>query len=218
MSMDTKDTNGHWVTRRTGIVPSAPPSTRFSKRTVLDEAGRPTTPEPAAEVTFTAHGILVGRHLVEVHDHYRGELRELHGLLERVAQGVITAGQARGELNEFALRANNWAFGGLCQRQCVAFVEHHLSESGSVFPYLGRRQRSLQGVLDRLEAEHHVIGEVLEGVDAALVHLARNPTELDPITEAVDLLTDTMLSHFAYEERELIAPLAQYGFFPGQLS
>jgi hypothetical protein len=193
------------------------PSARLSKRTMLDEASRPTTPEPAPEVSFTPHGILVGRHLVDVHEHYRGELRELRGLLKRVAQGVITAGQARGELNEFALRANNWAFGEMCQRQCVSFVEHHTLESGSIFPHLGSRQRSLQDVLDRLDAEHHVIGQVLKDLDAALVHLARNPTELDPITEAVDLLTDTMLSHFAYEERELIAPLARYGFYPGQV-
>jgi hypothetical protein len=40
-------------------------------------------------------------------------------MLDRVTQGVITAGQARGELNRFALRANNWALGGVCQRQCV---------------------------------------------------------------------------------------------------
>jgi len=147
------DTNRHWSTRRTRIVPTAPPSARFSKRTVLDEASRPTAPEPAPEVSFTAPGIAVGRHLVDVHDHYRGELRELRGLLDRVTRGVITAGQARGELNRFALRANNWALGGVCQRQCVSFA----------------------------------------------------------------VLTDTMLSHFAYEERELIAPLAQHGFYPGQV-
>jgi hypothetical protein len=28
----------------------------------------------------------------------------------------------------------------------------------------------------------------------------------------VDLLTDTLLSHLAYEERELIGPLARHGF------
>ena len=152
-----------------------------------------------------------------MHDHYRGELRELRGLLERVAQGATTAGQARSELNQFAIRANNWTFGGLCQRQCMALEEHHLTEDGSIFPHLRRRQPSLQPVLDRLEAEHNVIGEVLEDIDAALIHLVQNPTELGPISDAVDLLTDTMLSHFAYEERELVAPLAQHGFYPGQV-
>lgn len=215
--MTTTGQPGTWVTRRTGVIPTAPPSSRFSNRTVLDEATRPTAPEPAPEVSFTAHGSRVGHHLVDVHDHYRGELWELRDMLERVAQGAVTAGQARSQLNALALRANNWAFGGLCQRQCVALVEHHLSEDGTIFPHLRRRQRSLQPVLDRLDAEHHAIGEVLEDIDAALVHLAQNPAELNPITEAVDLLTDTMLSHFAYEERELIAPLAQHGFFAGQV-
>ena len=30
--------------------------------------------------------------------------------------------------------------------------------------------------------------------------------------QAVDLLTDTLLSHLSYEERELIGPLARHGF------
>lgn len=58
---------------------------------------------------------------------------------------------------------------------------------------------------------------LLESVDTALVHLARHPTDYGPITEAVDLLTDTLLSHFAYEERELVGPLARFGFYPGQV-
>ena len=29
----------------------------------------------------------------------------------------------------------------------------------------------------------------------------------------VDLLTDTLLSHLAYEERELLHPLARHGFY-----
>lgn len=213
----SSDANDHWVTRRTGILPTAQPSARFSKRTVLDEATRPTTSEPAPDVSFTAQGTLVGRHLVEVHEHYRGELRELRGLLERVTQGATTPAQARGALNRFAIRANNWTFGGLCQQECMALEEHHLTEDGSVFPYLRHRQPSLQPVLDRLDAEHRVIGDLLEDIDAALIHLVHHPSEVGPISEAVDLLTDTMLSHFAYEECELIAPLAQHGFYPGQV-
>jgi hypothetical protein len=33
------------------------------------------------------------------------------------------------------------------------------------------------------------------------------------LARAADLLTDTLLSHLAYEERELIDPLARYGFY-----
>jgi hypothetical protein len=215
--MPTVNQDAHWASRRTGIVPTAPPSSRLSARTVLDEAIRPTAPEPPPEVSFTQHGIRVARHLIDVHEHYRSELRELRDLLDRVIQGAATAAQARGELNEFTLRANNWALGGRCQRQCVALIEHHLSEDGAIFPHLRRSQPSLQPVLDRLDAEHHAIGDVLQDVDDALVHLALQPTEFDAITEAVDLLSDTVLSHFAYEERELVTPLAQNGFFAGQV-
>ena len=30
-------------------------------------------------------------------------------------------------------------------------------------------------------------------------------------------MTDTLLSHFAYEERELLGPLARHGMYAGQL-
>jgi hypothetical protein len=35
---------------------------------------------------------------------------------------------------------------------------------------------------------------------------------LDGQQEVADQLSDTLLSHLAYEERELIDPLARYGF------
>ena len=35
---------------------------------------------------------------------------------------------------------------------------------------------------------------------------------VDELQRALDLLTDTLLSHLSYEERELIEPLARHGF------
>jgi hypothetical protein len=45
----------------------------------------------------------------------------------------------------------------------------------------------------------------------------QHPADLGPVTETIDVLTDTLLSHFAYEERELVGPLARHGFFAGQI-
>jgi hypothetical protein len=74
-------------------------------------------------------------------------------------------------------------------------------------------------VLDRLLEEHHVIADVLEQVDEALVSLVGTDTygrtgaeAFEEIQRALDLLTDTLLSHLAYEERELLHPLARHGF------
>ena len=72
-------------------------------------------------------------------------------------------------------------------------------------------------MVDRLVEEHHAIHDVLEGVDRALVELVADPGDHRGLREAVDLMTDTLLSHFAYEERELLGPLARHGMYPGQL-
>ena len=209
--------SGHWLTRRTSLVPADPPSARMSKRSVLDEPTRPSAPEPDPAVSFTRRGLALGQHLIDVHDRYRAELDQVRDLLERVVKGIAAADQARGELNRLAVRANNWTFGGACQMQCVSLAEHHTTEDESIFPHLRSSQPGLREVLDRLDAEHHAIGEVFEEIDAALIHLARHPGDTGPVTEAVGLLTDTLLSHFAYEEREITGSLAQYGFYPGQL-
>lgn len=209
--------SGHWLTRRTGLTPTAPPPARLSGLSVLDEATRPTAPEPDPAVSFTDRGLGAGQHLIDVHDRYRAELEQVRDLLARVATGIATSGQARGELNRLTIRANDWALGGACQRQCVSLTEHHTTEDDSIFPHLGRSEHTLRDVLDRLDTEHVAIAEVFDEIDAALIHLVEHPTDIKPVTDAVDLLTDTLLSHFAYEERELIGQLARYGFFPGQI-
>ncbi|MGI5215811.1 hemerythrin domain-containing protein [Plantactinospora sp. CA-290183] len=207
----------HWLTRRTGIVPSAVPTERLSPKSVLDETTRPTAAEPPPEVAFTPRGRYAGRHLVDVHDHYRAELSQVRDLLRQVKEGTAELGDARGQLNMMTIRANDWTLGGVCQAQCRSLTNHHTMESEGIFPHLRHRQGDLAAVLDRLHEEHLAIHRVLEEIDAALVHLAANPTDYGPITEAIDLLTDTLLSHFAYEEQQLIAPLSRHGFFPGQL-
>jgi len=54
---------------------------------------------------------------------------------------------------------------------------------------------------------------VLEQVDRALVAFVSGPDGDKQLREAADLLTDALLSHLAYEERELVEPLARLGFY-----
>ncbi len=209
--------SAHWLERRTGIAATARPDERLSARTVLDEASRPSAPEPTDDMTFTPIGLAAGRHLLDVHDHYRTEMAQVRRALEQVRQGTRAIGDARATLNAMTIRANNWALGGMCQLQCRSLTEHHTVESSSIFPYLRRRQRDLGPILDRLDEEHLVIHGLLEDIDMALVRLAQEPADYIPIEAAIDLLSDTISSHFAYEEQELIAPLASHGFYPGQV-
>jgi hypothetical protein len=69
-------------------------------------------------------------------------------------------------------------------------------------------------VIERLEEEHETIGDLLERVDGALVSLVSPEDDgIDGVQRAVGILNDALLSHFSYEERELIEPLARLGFY-----
>lgn len=203
--------------RRTGIRTTPPPEARRSTRTVVDAGTRPSAPEPDDAIRFAERGIAVGSHLLDVHEHYRAELARVRDVARQVREGIAGLDDARSAVNSMAVRANDWTLGGVCQAHCLALTQHHTMESEGIFPHLVAQQPALAPVVRRLHEEHLLIHGVLEELDAALVHLVQHPGDLDPLDAALDLLSDTLLSHFAYEERELVAPLARYGFFVGQV-
>jgi len=131
----------------------------------------------------------------------------------QVAAGVTGIAAARSQLNEMTMRQNNWTLGTYCESYCRVVATHHTIEDQSVFPHLRRQDPRLGPVLDRLEAEHHLIHDVLEGVDQALVGLVSGQDGRTELRAAVDQLTDALLSHLSYEERELIEPLARHSFY-----
>jgi hemerythrin-like domain-containing protein len=110
------------------------------------------------------------------------------------------------------MRQNNWTVGAYCQSYCRLVTAHHSGEDAALFPYLRSQESGLGPVLDRLQQEHRVIHDVLDSVDRALVDFIAHG-DITELAEAADVLTDTLLSHLAYEERELIDPLARYGFY-----
>lgn len=80
-----------------------------------------------------------------------------------------------------------------------------------MFPRLRQSDPALGPVVDRLHAEHEVIHEVLDGIDHALVSFVGPAADSGPLRLAIDQLTDTLLSHLSYEERELVEPIARLG-------
>jgi alkanesulfonate monooxygenase SsuD/methylene tetrahydromethanopterin reductase-like flavin-dependent oxidoreductase (luciferase family) len=194
------------------VYPTVDDGTRLSSERLWDEDVRPTGPAPEQGRLYTAHEQVVAHHLVDVHDGLRGELRQLRDLIDQVAAGVVDPASARSHINAMTLRQNNWTLGAYCESYCRIVTGHHSIEDASVFPHLRSRDPRLRPVIDRLEDEHRLIHDVLETVDRALVRLVAD-NDLGPLRAAVDLLTDTLLSHLAYEERELIEPLARLGFY-----
>ncbi len=195
-------------------VPTPDDGRRLSSEQAWDESTRPTGPVPDPARVYTAEEQAAGRHLIDVHDHLRAELDQLRNLVEQVAAGDTNAAAVRSYINRMTIRQNNWTLGTFCETYCRTVTMHHTLEDRSVFPHLRHSDEQLAPVIDRLEEEHRQIHDLLERVDRALVALVADEDDgIDRVDSAMNLLTDALLSHFSYEERELIEPLARHGFY-----
>jgi alkanesulfonate monooxygenase SsuD/methylene tetrahydromethanopterin reductase-like flavin-dependent oxidoreductase (luciferase family)/hemerythrin-like domain-containing protein len=191
-----------------------PEPERLTGERAWDESTRPAGPPADPARTYTAREQAAGQHLIDVHDALRGELAQLRQLVEQVAAGNTDPAAVRSFINRMTIRQNNWTLGTFCETYCRTVTNHHVLEDRSVFPHLRRSEDGLAPVLDRLEEEHEQIADLLERVDQALVALvAAEEDGIDRVGRAMDLLTDALLSHFSYEERELVEPLARHGFY-----
>jgi hypothetical protein len=205
------------------VTPTPDDGIRLSDERLWDESARPTA-LPAADPdgehpAYDVRGAATAQHLIDVHDGLRTELAQVRSVVEQVRHGYLTVGAARSVINTMTMRQNNWTLGAYCESYCRIVTGHHTLEDRSIFPHLRQADPALVPVIDRLAEEHHVIADVLERVDRALVAVVDHDgygtagrDALDSLQGAVDLLTDTLLSHLAYEERELVGPLARHGF------
>ncbi len=201
---------------RLGVTPTPDDGNRLAAPR-WDESTRPHRAPSSPETEYSARGRAAGQHLVDVHDHLRQELAELRDVVAQVRDGALGAGDARSALSEMALRQNDWTLGAFCSRYCRAVAQHHTLEDDSIFPHLQQADSQLVPVIDRLAEEHLVIHDAIEEVDRALVHHLEHPDDFERLQTAIDVLTDTLLSHLSYEEHELVEPLARVGFYPGQM-
>jgi luciferase-like monooxygenase/hemerythrin HHE cation binding domain-containing protein len=195
-------------------IPTPEPASRLSREAAWDESTRPAGAPLDPARRYTPDQQAAGQHLIDVHDALRGELERLRDLIEQVGRGTADPAAVRSFLNRMTIRQNRWTLGAFCESFCRIVTQHHLLEDRSVFPHLRRSEPELVAVLDRLADEHETIAALLDRVDGALVELVAAASDgIDGVRASVDLLTDALLSHFSYEERELVEPLARHGFY-----
>jgi len=200
-----------------GITPTPAPYPAAATLPWWDEAGRPSRPQSAYATGYTELGRAVGQHLIDVHDHLRGELAQLRDLIEQLRAGAADIGRARAFVSQMTIRQNSWTVGAYCASYCRIVTQHHSMEDVAIFPHLQTSDPALAPVLDRLAEEHLVIHGVLEAVDAAFVSYLNDPDDFAAIDAATHALDATLLSHLAYEESVLVEPLARHGFYPDQV-
>ncbi|HEY5821016.1 MAG TPA: hemerythrin domain-containing protein [Propionibacteriaceae bacterium] len=195
------------------VEPTPDSGVRLTDHRLWDESERPTGPRPDPQRRYSAHSLASGRHLVDVHDHLRTELTQVRELVAQVLDGQTDAAHARSAISEMTIRQNQWTVGAYCAAYCRMLTTHHSLEDQAMFPSLRGADPRLAPVVDRLELEHVVIHGTLEELDRSLVGFIGPDRDEAGLRRALDTVTDTLLSHLAYEERELVEPIARLGVF-----
>ncbi|MGW4063831.1 nitroreductase/quinone reductase family protein [Amycolatopsis sp. NPDC004747] len=147
-----------------------------------DYQARTTRILPVVELHRVDTARRMGDWLVEMHDWLRGELKEIRAELDC------------GTPRELRLR---------CAGFCTALTRHHTGEARNIFPLLAERFPALAPTLAKLDEEHVVVARLQEEV-RQLVEREADPVRL---RAEFDRLKSELDSHFAYEERTLVAAL-----------
>jgi hypothetical protein len=178
-----------------------------------DESGRPRVTDPDEHRAGHPNQEL----LRQVHAHLRAELAGItEALDELVLAGaddvaVRDAGVAdvRAFLNRMARRQSSFSLGAFCASYCRTVATHHAIEDFRLFPDLAAADPALRPVVDRLEAEHLVIGGRLDAIDRALLAMVAGEGGAPGVRAAAAELARVLGSHLDYEEEQLLGPLGR---------
>jgi iron-sulfur cluster repair protein YtfE (RIC family) len=147
-----------------------------------------------------------GRHLFEelqwVHEKIRHDLAVCEDLAQRVAEG-LSPEQVRAEIRELQTNSPLWKLRVNCLYYCRFVHSHHHAEDVLLFPALRASDPAMVPVADKLEADHRVVSDLLDEVEAAADALVvEDAVDIrSRIIKALGDLRVELIAHLAYEEQ-----------------
>lgn len=157
----------------------------------------------ATETTF---GEALVQELRWIHDVIRRDLAIVRDLAESVMAGEPAADVA-GQLRELETRGPLWQLKYGCLHYCRHVHGHHTFEDTAWFPGLRAANPALAPTIDRLQAEHRQVADLLHEVEIAAVDLETDDSLVTRarVRDALARLDEHLLAHLAFEE-ETITP------------
>jgi hypothetical protein len=143
-----------------------------------------------------------------VHDRIRSDIAQCRRLAADAATGAdasaLRAGvdQVRSNGLLFQLRVN-------CLQACGFVHVHHRGEDAMLFPSVRTAAPELNAVVDKLEADHRVVSDLLDEVEDATnvaTGTARDQKSRQRLVDALESLSAHLLEHLSYEEK-MLAPV-----------
>jgi hypothetical protein len=150
----------------------------------------------------TDRGRAIFEELLWVHSIIRRDLATVEQLAADVDDG-LPGDAVQDALGELKTAGPLWKLKVNCLRYCGHVHAHHGAEDVLLFPALRAADPAIGAVVDRLEADHAHVSDLLDAVEAA----ARALTETDGgdarrrVIEGLSELHVHLLEHLDYEEQ-----------------
>jgi iron-sulfur cluster repair protein YtfE (RIC family) len=147
-----------------------------------------------------------GQHLFDelqwVHEKIRHDLAVCEDLAERIAEG-LSPEQVRAEIRELQTNSPLWRLRVNCLYYCRFVHMHHHAEDVLLFPALRASDPAMVPVADKLEADHRVVSDLLDEVEAAADALVlEDAVDIRArIIRALGDLRGELIAHLSYEEQ-----------------
>lgn len=151
-----------------------------------------------------------------VHDMIRRDQRTVRELAADVEAG-LPGTQAAAAIQSLAMGSPLWQLKINCLQYCRFVHSHHHAESVLLFPRLRLASPALGPVVNRLEADHARVSDLLDEVSAAARALAdrEDPAVRKRLAEALADLSEDLLAHLAYEEEHISGTLRTWTSWAG---
>jgi hypothetical protein len=151
-----------------------------------------------------------------VHDMIRGDLRIVRQLAADAEAGR-PAGEIAAGIATLAAGGPLWQLRVNCLQYCQFVHHHHQAESVMLFPALRRANPALGPVVDKLEADHAQVAVLLDDVTGTAGDLADDdtPGTRRQLSAALQVLSDVLLAHLAYEEENTADTMRGMSGWPG---
>jgi hypothetical protein len=144
-------------------------------------------------------GAAMYAHLLEIHGFFRDQLTVLRRAVDAVVAGADPSAELATAITGFAPPGTGGDVRVHCRYYCAALSKHHDIEDGQLFPAMRAAYPEAAPQLDRLQAEHHVVADIITRINAAL----SGPDSASEIKANLDRLAEELQTHLEYEERVL---------------
>jgi Hemerythrin HHE cation binding domain len=174
-----------------------------------DDTTRPLAPKIAA---VTPQQRRHGQRLSLFHAMHLREMSRVNRAMEQVFAGNGSAEELLTTITSMQMVSNMRQFGNLCGATCEMLTGHHSIEDHYLFPRLKGFSDGLNKVVERLQAEHLVIHDLLVNLESAAIALINAPASANAksLRAAFAQLEGFVKSHFGYEQTELEEALGFY--------